>query len=347
MNIPTTTFPSYLAKQKDVDAAWELCERRFVSFGAPLANLAARFLQDVAGLSGTHRSYFSNPLAPPLLYMPMWLFEQFVHEGALSPEMHSNLVQILAGTIQGYLYVRTQDDVLDEPQRAQSDLLLLGNACCSGMIATYAQALGSHGHGFWPAFDEAIVDFSRLTLAELKAVHQDEPYDVERFEQHADKVAFARVPLLAIAALADRLDLKPQICKLVHQLGITYGLVNDVIGWPRDLRAGHRTYLLALAGLTRTEMSHIDEMGDESTRESAREALAERLRDRLYTGRLLHETLVQAARMLDCAKESANAIGLRGFDEFYNDRSAWITALDAQIGALTLARVLESYRRPS
>jgi hypothetical protein len=279
--------------------------------------------------------------------MPMWLFDHLVQERALASDSQPALVKILAGTMQGYLYVRTQDDVLDEPLRADPNLLLFGNACYSGMIAAYAEALGARAHTFWPAFDHAIIDFSRLTLAELQSVCHDEPYDVERFEQHADKVAFARVPMLAVAALAGRIDLKPRICALVHQLGIAYGLVNDVIGWPLDLLSGHRTYLLATAGMMCAEFSRIGEIGDESTRHAASEALAEKLRERLYEGRALHEMLVRAMGVHDCAKESAKALGMSGFDDFHADRIAWLSALDAQIGTLTLSRVLGAAKRQS
>lgn len=339
-------FPSYHAKRAEIDAAWDECEQRFGSLPPPLRGLATQFLQSIALASGSHRNYFSDPLAPPLLYMPIWLFDSLVEQRQLSPADHSALIKILAGTIQGYLHIRTQDDVLDEPARADANLLLFGNACSSGMVAAYVEALGTHSSQFWTEYDRAVVDFSCLTLAEQHAVKQDNFYEVERFDEHADKVAFARIPLLAVAALASRFDMRPSICSLVHELGIAYGLVNDVVGWTRDLRAGHRTHLLATAGLTHAELRHLHQIPDDTARTAAGETLAERLRENLYQGRLLHESLGRALHHHERARDTARALGLFGFEQFHIDRTAWLSALD-EIGALTLARVLRQSSRNS
>lgn len=347
MNLFDTVFPSYLAAQGDIDAAWEQSEQRFSSFEPPLSNLATRFLQQVASSTGTHRTYFSNPLAPPLLYLPIWLFDSLVDKRVLTANMRSKLIQILVGTIQGYLYIRTQDDVLDEPVRADHELLLFGNACCSGMISSYARALGDRADGFWPAYDQAITDFSRWTLAERHAVLRDDPYDTERFEEHADKVAFARVPMLAVAALAAKLDMQTAIEKLIHQLGIAYGLINDVVGWLRDLRAGQRTYLLATAGFLRSDFLSVEGESDQTIRVAAQEALAERLRPKLFEGQLIRETIARAVAMHEQARETARALELHGFEAFHADRTTWLTKLDKDTLTRTLMRVLQRDRNES
>jgi len=344
VNIADAPFPSYLEKQNDVDAAWELCEQRWAALAPPLSDLATRFLQAVAGASGTHRHYFSNPLAPPLLYMPIWLFDSFVQQGVLAPEQRPALIKILAATMQGYVYVRTQDDVLDEPEHADCSLLLLGNASCSGMTRVYAEVLGARALPFWAEYDRAMVDFSNLTLAERRAVLRDDPYEIEQFEEHADKVAFARIPMLAVATMASRLDLAPMITTLVHQLGIAYGLVNDVVGWPRDLRAGQRTYLLARAGLRRAELISAEQITADKERAAAAEERAELLRQKLYEGRLLHTTITEALTMHARALETANALGMDQFAAFHTDRTAWLSKLDTQISALTLTRVIRRAR---
>lgn len=344
MNIADAPFPSYLEKQNDIDAAWELCEQRWAALGPPLADLSARFLQTVAGASGTHRHYFSNPLAPPLLYMPIWLFDSLVQQGFLGAELRPALIQILAATMQGYVYVRTQDDVLDEPERADCALLLLGNANCSGMTRTYAEVLGPRASPFWTEYDRAIVDFSNLTLAEREAVLRDDPYEIEQFERHADKVAFARIPLLAVATIASRLDLVPMINTLVHQLGIAYGLVNDVVGWPRDVKAGQRTYLLARAGLRRTDVITAERIANDDERALAVEERMEALRQKLYEGRLLHDTITEASAVHARALETAKALKMHGFEAFHADRTAWLSKLDTQISALTLTRILRQVR---
>lgn len=241
-------FSSYRARHAEVSAAWDLCEARIRALPAPLDALGARFLASVSEGADGHRSYFSSPLAPPLLYMPLWLRDRLAAEGAPGLGDERAITAILAATMQGYLYVRIQDDALDEPARADRDLALFGNVCFSGMITAFGDALGACAPAFFHAFDRAFAAFSRRTLDELRAVRGGAEYPAVVFEEHADKVAFARVPLLAVAALAGRSALEPSIIALVHRLGVAYGLTNDVLGWPRDLRAGHRTHLLALEG---------------------------------------------------------------------------------------------------
>ncbi len=269
MSLLETAFPSYLAKQAEIDAAWELCERRFDALPSPLDALATRFLRSITQGTPSHRGYFSGPLAPPLLYMPLWLSDRLDAEGAFPPHARASIVPILAGTMQGYFYVRIQDDLLDEPSRADPEMLLFGNACFAGMVLAFTDALGPRAPAFFQAFDRAFAAFSRLTLAEQRAVRGADPYPEALFEEHADKVAFARVPLLAVAALAGAAHLEDSIRTLVSRLGIAYGLANDALGWPRDLRAGHRTHMLALAGLERADLDHLATQGDDAARAEA------------------------------------------------------------------------------
>ncbi|MRG91697.1 hypothetical protein [Polyangium spumosum] len=340
MTLLDAAFPSYLAKQAMIDAAWDLCERRFEALPAPLDEIGARFLRSVGEGTPSHRAYFSGPLAPPLLYMPLWLADRLTAEGALPARAQASIAPILAGTMQGYFYVRIQDDLLDDPARADHELLLLGNACVAGMVLAYTEALGPRAPAFFQAFDRAFLAFSRLTLAEQRVVRSDDPYPEALFEEHAGKVAFARAPLLAVAALADALHLEPSITTLIDHLGVAYGLANDVLGWPRDLRAGHRTYLLATAGLTRADLDRIAALSDEHARAEAHEALAERLRGTLYEGMLLRRTLERAIAEQGRAAESARALGLPGFEAYTADRLAWLGALDREILAMSLKRAL-------
>lgn len=344
MNIVDAPFPSYLEKQNDIDAAWELCERRWAALAPPLADVASQFLETVAGSSSTHRHYFSNPLAPPLLYLPIWLFDSFVRRRLIAAEQRPSLIQILAATMQGYIYVRTQDDVLDEPDHSNREFLLLGNVCCAASTRMYAEALGSEVLPFWAEYDRAMVDFSNMTLAERHAVLRDDPYENEQFTHHADKVAFARIPMLAVATLASRLDLAPGITTLVHHLGIAYGLVNDVIGWPRDVRAGQRTYLLARAGVQRADMLMARGSSGDARPLAHADEFVEKLREKLYEGRLLHDTIGEAIATHDRVRETARSLEIDGFEAFHADRIAWLTRLDAQISALTLTRILRRSR---
>lgn len=336
-------FPSYLAKQAEIEAAWEITEGRLFSLQAPLDALAARFFSSVTQgpepARATHRGYFSSAVAPPLLYLPLWLCDGLSAAGLRLPS--SALPQLLSATMQGYFFVRVQDDWLDDPGRADPELALFGNACLSGMIVGFTALLGDRSEPFFRAFDRAFLEFSRLTLAEQRVVRSDAPYPASLFAEHAGKVAFARVPLLAVAALADRLDLEEPATTLVQQLGVAYGLTNDALGWPRDLRAGHRTFLLAEAGLTHAELRDVQALPPGPGRDAALFAIAERLRTNLYEGGLLRRFVREAIFAHESAlTTSERALPLRGFDAFTRERLAWLGALDRQIVAFALRRAL-------
>jgi len=344
VKVDLTPFPSYLAKQPEIDAAWQLCEHRLACLPAPLDELGARFLRSIADSVVAHRAYFSIPIAPPLLYMPLWLSDTLGSRGELPSNAEPTLPWILAGTIFGYFYIRIQDDTIDEPARADPELLLFGNTCFTSMVVMYRDALEALAEPFFQAFDRAFLDFSRHTLAEQRAVRSADPYPTTLFEEHADKVAFARTPLLAVATLARRLDLEEPIAELVHRLGIAYGLANDLLGWPRDLRAGHRTHLLAEAGLERRALDEIAALPDGPTKDAARDALAEQLRHALYEGGRLHDTARRAIEAHHHAAAAAQTLGLLGFEAFTSERVAWLEALDREVLTLTLRRVLAAPR---
>lgn len=342
---PEEHFPSYRAKQADIDAAWELCEQRFSSLPEPLRNLATQFLQSIADQTGSHRSYFSSSVAPPLLYMPLWLIDGLMGDRPADKQLPTqSVVSILAATMQGYIGIRLQDDVLDEPSRSDTNLLLLGNTCFSYMIAELSSAMRAHADLLWQAVDRAIVEFSQWTLAEQHKVTRDDSYVFEDFDKHADKVAFARIPMLAVAAMAGRMDLEPAIQTLVHQLGIAYGIANDVLGWPRDLQSGQRTWLLASAGFTRNDWEIIRALPEGAERENQVTALVEKLRVELYEKRRLHNALARAIEYHRRAQETATRIGLVGFDDYTNERIAWIEMLDRQTSLMTLQRALRTER---
>ncbi len=340
MRLLEEPFPSYLAKQTEIDDAWASCEQRFAELPSSMGDLAKQFLRSISDASGSHRAYFSSPLAPPLLYMPLWLFDGLAGAHVFPADAQPSMRSILAGTIQGYLGIRIQDDVLDDRGRADPTMLLFGNVCLSGMTLAYAQALGPVANTFWAAFDRAFVDFSRFTLEEQHAVRQDEPYALESFDEHAGKVAFARVPLLAVALLASRSDLEPLICTLINQLGIAYGIVNDVIGWTRDLRAGHRTWLLASAGLSIADFDELFAIARGPVRDAARSKLEEKLRPALYEGRLLGEALERSIQMQRRADQTALELGLAGFANYTEQRITWLENVRRQTSLIALQRAL-------
>jgi hypothetical protein len=314
---------SYQVSQPTLDSAWELLEARLTTLPPPLDALARRFLERISDGEKGHRGYFSSQLAPPLVFLPLWLRERFRREQPATAPSEEVTVRLVAAAMWGYLYIRIQDDLLDEahPDRSRT---LLGNVC-GWEMARLLEALVGNSVAFRSAFERAWLDFTRWTLAEHEQLLSDAPYGDEQFEQHARKVAFARVPALAMCILAGRAELEPTVETLVDRLGVAYGLTNDVVGWQRDLANGHRTFLLARAGFTRGEPL-------ESARHTVREAL--------YGRGLLTETLESSATWQRRAAESAEALGLAEFSDYTRERLALLDELAREARMFQLRWVL-------
>jgi hypothetical protein len=319
---------SYKAFQPTIDSAWGILEERLTTLPPPLDALARRFLSHISEGDNGHRGYFSSRLAPPLVFLPLWLRERFRREQPSSAPSEEVTGRLVAAAMWGYLYIRIQDDLLDEahPDRSRT---LLGNVCVWEM-ARLLEALVGDSAVFREGFERAWLDFTRWTLAEHEQLLSDAEYGEERFEQHARKVAFARVPALALCVLAGRAELAPSLEALVDQLGVAYGLTNDVVGWRRDLANGHRTFLLARAGFTRGEPL-------ESARHKVREAL--------YGRGLLVATLESSAAWQRRAAESAEALGLAEFSDYTRERLELLEALAREARLFQLRWVLAGERR--
>jgi hypothetical protein len=301
---------SYEAFRPTLDSAWALLEGRLTTLPPPLDALARRFLARISDGDKGHRGYFSSRLAPPLVFLPLWLRERFRREQPASVPSEEATVRLVAAAMWGYLYIRIQDDLLDEARSDRSQTLL-GNVC-GWEMARLLEALVGGSALFRTAFERAWLDFTRWTLAEHEQLLSEAPYSDEHFEQHARKVAFARVPALALCVLAGRAELEPTLETLVDRLGVAYGLTNDVVGWQRDLANGHRTFLLARAGFTRGEP-----LG--SARHKVREAL--------YGHGLLARTLEASVSWQRRAAESAEALGLAEFSDYTRERLALLDEL--------------------
>lgn len=311
-----------------INAAWDIIECRLAELPPALAALGQRFFDKVSEPDSGYRSYFSRPRSAPLLHIPFWLYLRLKREGALGEASAERaLYTILAATMWGYIFIRIQDDLLDDPQCAELDLSLFGNVCCAEMYRLYRSAL-PEAEDFWRGFDRAWLTFSAATLEERAQVLSDQPYPRTLFENHARKVAFAQIPALAVAALAGQNQWEALIVELIDRLGVAFGLINDVMGWPRDLRSGQRTYLLAEAG-----WSHGSTAG-------SIEEIEAQLRKVLYDQGLLRAFLDEAVAWFRRAEQSARALGLVEFDAYLQQLLAYLEEQKRPIALITLQRLL-------
>jgi len=321
----------YANHQPEIDAAWDAIEARIDSLPHSLATTGRRFLESVRVEGKGHRIYFSSAISPPLLYVPLWLRNRFQREGHWPAEAQPDASRrLLLVGMWGYFYIRMQDDIIDGSDSADAEYSLFGNVCIAEMFAHLHALTGTPS--FWSAFASAWADFTRFTLEERRQVRGSDAYPADLFTAQAQKVAFARIPALAACAIAGRLDLESVVNDLIHHLGIAYGLVNDVLGWPRDLRSRQCTYLLSRAGLKLSDFANsADELHN----------IEERLRHSLYDDGLLCATLAEAADWQHRAAILGNHLGLAEMPAYTAERIRWLEDQRHRIQIIQLKRALE------
>jgi hypothetical protein len=228
----------YQANRRRLDTIIDGIVRRIRAYPPALRQLGHEWW---ATLGPDPRRYHSAPDASPLLHLPIWMVEGRRGKGAPIAEPH--LEAILEATALLYFHTRIQDNVVDEPQtRGQVPQLLLGNMFfLEAWERLRALPLSDR---FWSRANEAWRIFSNETEAERRQLQRQTPYSSALFRRHARKVALARIPLYAVIDGDNAAD-KSAIDNFIDRLGQSYGLVNDVLGVERDLRAGMRTYLIA------------------------------------------------------------------------------------------------------
>jgi hypothetical protein len=288
-----------------VDRAWERIEARMAGLPGAMRELWEEYRRS-AKLAD--RQFFSVPGAAPLLFLPGWL------NRASEPALDA----IVEGTALAYWYVRIQDNVIDEPQgRGHPPLLLLSNAFLWDALDAWRTTVPAGPA--WERAREAWLRFSDGTEAERRAVNDRGPYTDDAFVAHAGKVALAEVPIYMAMAAADDWRGADEVPALVHRLGVAYGLVNDVMGWERDLESRARTYLLARAA---------EEVGSDD--EAA-------VRSALLRSDLLERFVARAGTEHRAALEIAGRIGMPRFAEYTEERIGDLRVLAGKIALVRLS----------
>jgi hypothetical protein len=268
--------------------------------------------QGEAFLAWAGPGYFSQADAAPLMHLPLWMPQ------TLPADVMADL---LDATALAYAYVRIQDNVIDEPTgRGNPPMLLLGNAFLWDALALWRRhtdaTFEAHARRAW-------LEFSDLSEAERRQLLHTDGYPHAEFARHAGKCAMAEVPLYAVMSAAADWRGAEAVPTLVHGLARSYGCVNDVLGWERDLQSGANTYLLARARAL---------AGPGASPEAIRRAL--------LVSPLLEELLTEAQATLSACRGPAEALGLRRFEAFMGERTTRLGELHTRVTLVRLSTLL-------
>lgn len=142
-------------------------------------------------------------------------------------------------TVLLYLYVRLQDDLVDEEELVDRASVYAMEAALSAHLEQLAAA-GLPPSG-WRARSSLMERFARVAASEveLRAAGRALPA-----EAAGEKFLAMGVPLVALAALADRPELMAPLTELVIALGNALQMVNDVLNAAEDHMARRPSALL-------------------------------------------------------------------------------------------------------
>ena len=304
----------HAAEPAFVGRVWERVRARAERYPAPIREVSLDWFGALAVSPG---GFFAEPDAAPVLFLARWAAPE------LPEEEHLDIAE---ATALAYLYVRAQDNVVDEPDaRGDVALLLASNAWIWD-----AQVVWSREPAVAESTRDAWLRFAAATEAERRVVRDRGGYPESAFLEHCGKVALAEIPVLVALARAGRTHLAPSVRALVHTLGVAYGRMNDVVGHARDLRAGMHTHLLAEVRAT---------LGPDATDAHLLDALAR--------GPFLERALERAAEDHARSLPHAAALGMAPFPGYHVRRVARLGELRRAVSLLRLRAALAPEGAPA
>jgi len=186
-------------------------------------------------------------LAAPLLGPYFAMTEAFRRDLELPGE--GAIDEVGKGAVALYLYLRIQDDVIDEPMTFDPSYFYVAELLAGASAEAYARAVGDRAV-FW-SFRRAILDdMARASAWEIDAYRViDRAEAGARAEEHAEvlgsKLAPVAIPLAALAAAARKEEHLAWLGDFARGFGAALQIANDLLNAREDHAAGRLTPSLA------------------------------------------------------------------------------------------------------
>lgn len=211
-------------------------ESRLRRHAPALARSAGGWMRSLAGDNEPAR-YFLHPRAFPAVLLP-WLAEEAIRRRP----SRSFQGDVAYSTVAGYYFVRLVDDLMDGEAVAPALVPLL-----IVLHSEFEQAYHRHfpaGHPFWDALNRGAYQAAETASRDAREQRIARKHFLAT---SARKVAGAKIPLAAVCHRYDRADLLQPWSAFVDALGRWHQMLNDMLGWSRDLQRGTATYFLSEA----------------------------------------------------------------------------------------------------
>jgi hypothetical protein len=212
-----------------VPSALQATERLFRAFEPPLSDRMARVADRLSQRNGatTIEAGLRASVATPFL-AAMDALRQDYRIAADNPCMP----RLGEATLALYIYVRIQDDIVDEPDEIDRADVFVMEVFHGASQRAFARALDGNPTFF--AFQEEVMDrFAGAALWEVDAFHSAASAEID-LVQTGQKFLPMAVPLGAVALLAQRSIHLPRIAEFVTHLGTGLQMVNDVLNVRQD-----------------------------------------------------------------------------------------------------------------
>ena len=203
--------------------------------GAPfIAQAVERWLGDLFAGAGP-AEVFTRSDAFPMLLVPWWVDGSI---GERNRQLHRRLTY---STMNGYLYIRLIDNLMDADAPADPGLLPALSFFHLEFVEPYRR-LFPPAHRFWSDFRSIWLETAEVTMQDAALTEVDR----ETFERISSrKTGAAGIPVAAVCHYRGRLHLQPRWDGLVKALGRWHQMHNDIFGWRKDLAHDSATYFLS------------------------------------------------------------------------------------------------------
>lgn len=185
----------------------------------------------------------ANPLTQPLAQFPQWVSDA-VDAG---PGREERLADMVEAAVAGYLFVRVQDDRLDENIGDPDTAMFLADAFLIRHQSLLSRHVGSDSV-FWDLFESTAAGYAAAMLLERDALKRESHCDADTFDRILGRSQPLILPGAAILTATGRWDLLEPLEDLVHHAVRAGQLVDDLIDSLRDLEAGRYTWVVRRLG---------------------------------------------------------------------------------------------------
>lgn len=249
---------------------------------------------------------FFNALIQPIVTFPLWIADATVvaEQQSISEAVVLDLVE---ATVMGYLYVRVQDDLLDEGLGRMPEAMFLADS----FLVRHGALLAEHSSSprFWGFHEETSAAYFEAMLLEREVSQRHVEYTEVEFDLVLQR---SRPLVLPGALLLDRTDNWGHLGDLesfVHHAVRAGQLVDDIIDHERDVADHNHTWVARRLG-------SLD--------------APERMTERLILGEL-DQLVAEIDDDLDRATVAARSIGMALAVDWLEDRRRAVHALSDHI----------------